>query len=253
MGSKGVGYRYRTVLLFLLLGFELLCQIDMGVGNLETINDTSDSANKAGNKGFLIDAVAVPERVPVKQNIVCHGSPVSRKKKVDAEATEKVKEARIGVVNGGIAVRPGPDNIGSEVIWEVPSIPDLPSNIDAGKGVSNTAAYVGNAVESEAVLPSQCYRPPLALEEDVAYRFIVKLILPAFRIGRIDRLMDEFLAVLGIGMTSHYPHIKFEGVHTKAVFTVESEGQVCDPRIGPVIADEAATFGVLRCIYVLTH
>jgi len=59
--------------LFFFLRFKFSRLIYVGVRNLETINDKSDSADKTGNELFLLDTMTVPERVTVEKNVSGHG------------------------------------------------------------------------------------------------------------------------------------------------------------------------------------
>ena len=146
MGSERVGYRNSAVLLTIVLGLEFFRLIDVGVCNFETVDDESYSSDERDNKVFFVYTVTVPEGVAVKKDILRHGSSVNSEEDMDARASKEAAESRIGAVKRCIAVRAGPYDIGSKIIWKIPAEAYFPSRIGTGEGISNADPYMGNDV-----------------------------------------------------------------------------------------------------------
>ncbi len=72
-------------MLLILLGFKLLGSVHIGIGDLETVDDHPDAADKIHNERLFVDTVTVLESVPVKQDVAGDNFPVSGKEEVDAE------------------------------------------------------------------------------------------------------------------------------------------------------------------------
>ena len=151
-------------MLFVLLGFKLLCPVDVGIGDLVTVDDHPDAADQIGDERLLVDAVAVPEGVPVEQDVPGYGVPVKGKEKMDAETMKRAEETGVCVIHRGAAVRSRPDQKCSEIVRKVPAKTHLASQVDSGVGVSDGDSHMGNAIESEAFRTSgfECF--PFALE-----------------------------------------------------------------------------------------
>ena len=90
-------------MLVFFLGLELFRLIDVGVCNLEPAGSDPGPSDETGNEMFLVDTVAVPERVSVEQDIARHGSSGGGEEEMDPAST-RAREPWIGTVEGGIAV-----------------------------------------------------------------------------------------------------------------------------------------------------
>jgi hypothetical protein len=203
--------------------------MNIGIGDLEAMDDHSDAPDDIGDKRLLADAVAVPEGVPVEENVPGYGVPINGKEEVDAETTKRAEETRVCIIHGGAAVGSRPDQIRSEIVRDVPAKTHLAAQIDSGVGISHGDSHVGNAVESETSRISGLHRPPLALKVNVQHGFVVELMCPALGITRTDTVVDRLLAVLRIGMASDNADVEFKGVHLTLALAVEPQSRYVIP------------------------
>ena len=243
----------RPEILFIFLGFEFLRPVNVGIRDFRTVDDHSNAADKIGDERFLVDAVAVPEGVPVKKNIPSYGVPIHGKEKMDAETVEWSEETRVFIVHGSAAVRSRPDEISPEIIREIPAETHLSAQVRSSVNISRGDSHVRNAVESEISCSLSLQQLPLAFEKNIERGLIVELMLPALGIDRTDPIMDYLLAVLGVGMTAYDSDIEFEGVHSTPVFVMEPQSQIRNAGIGSVVPDQVAPLLVLRRVDILSQ
>lgn len=149
-GSKTVGYGNGSELLLLSLRFKLLGPVNMSVGDFDPVNDHPDASDHIGGERFFVDALAVPESVSVQQDIVRDRFSVDAEEKMNADAVKQTEKTGIGVIEWRAAVGSWTDQVGSEIVGDVPSKTHLAAQIGAGIGVAEGDPRMGNAVKSKS-------------------------------------------------------------------------------------------------------
>ena len=94
-------------MLFVVLSFKLFCPVHIRIGDFDLVNDHTDATDEIDDKRFFIDAVTVPECVPVKKDISCNGLSIHCKEKVKPQTVKWLKETWVSIVQRRVAVGTG--------------------------------------------------------------------------------------------------------------------------------------------------
>ena len=146
---KGERKGQRSEMLSILLLFKLFGPVNVRVGDFDPVNDDAQASDDLGDERFFLDAVAVAERVSVKQDIAGDGFSVDRKKSMHPETAQGREETRIRIVQGGAAVGARTDQIRSKIIRDIPSEAYLTAEIGAGQGISYGQSGVRNQIQAQ--------------------------------------------------------------------------------------------------------
>ena len=118
--------------MFIFLGFELLCLINVCKAHLEATEYEPYAYHIVANKRLLIYAVTIPEGIAIEENVSQNPRPTHSRKSMNSKPVARTKETGIRSIKRSVCIGTRPDSKSAEVVRQVPPKPKPRSGMGIG-------------------------------------------------------------------------------------------------------------------------